>query len=173
MILRTIHSTFTAVKLLMAVLICAVFSMPLFAAELNQTDNNSAEVEIDLPTESNPNAPEKAANFSDVEGFCFFAGKPPAEVKYTVIRKIKVGKGSYGPVTAILPKFARYAKKIGADAVIEYMGSQRFGFWPWRLVRPVVRGVAVKWTDGETQDCSAMGGTTLQKIILTDRPPEQ
>ena len=80
-----------------------------------------------------------------MDDFCFFAGKPPTDVKYTVIKPLKIGKGSYGGVTDIPPSLAAAAAKArGADAMIDYTGSQRFGLLPWRLVRPVVRGTAVK-----------------------------
>ena len=105
---------------------------------------------------------------------CFFAGAPPDTFKYTVIRKFKVGKGSYGGVKDILPQFAAQANKLGADAVIQYAGSQRFGFWPWRMVRPVAQGVAVKWQTPPTEDCHTLGGRTLSTILATDQaPPRQ
>jgi hypothetical protein len=86
---------------------------------------------------------------------------------------LKVGKGTYGGVNDILPKLAKYAQMRGADAIIDYTGSQRFGFWPWRLVRPVVRGIAVKWTDDKKVDCQAIGGTKLSTIMSTNLPPER
>jgi hypothetical protein len=86
---------------------------------------------------------------------------------------VKIGKGSYGGVNDILPKLAEYARLRGADAIIEYTGSQRFGFWPWRLVRPVVRGVAVQWTEPKTVNCEAIGGTKLSTILSTNLPPER
>lgn len=104
-------------------------------------------------------------------GMCFFAGAPPDTFKYTVIRKFKVGKGSYGGVKDILPQFAAQANKLGADAVIQYAGSQRFGFWPWRMVRPVAQGVAVKWQTPPTEDCHTLGGSTLATILATDQAP--
>ena len=55
---------------------------------------------------------------TDISEFCFFAGTPSADKKYTVIRKLRLGKGTYGGVKDILPKFAGYARKAGADAII-------------------------------------------------------
>lgn len=127
---------------------------------------NTSDVEVNLDGDSN-----QESNMAGTRDFCFFAGTPPSDVKYTVIKKLKVGKGTYGSVTDILPKFAGYAQKVGADAVIDYTGSQRFGFWPWRLVRPVVRGTAVKWTSPPKSDCTAMGGSTLTAILATNKPP--
>ena len=105
--------------------------------------------------------------------FCFFAGMPPSDLKYQTIRKFKVGKGTYGGVKDILPKFANHAMGLGADAVMNYAGSQRFGFWPWRMVRPVVQGVAIKWNMPPGKDCAAMGGSTLATILATDKAPAQ
>ncbi|MFC0403194.1 hypothetical protein [Paraburkholderia rhizosphaerae] len=105
--------------------------------------------------------------------FCFFAHLPPADQKYEVVKKLKVGKGTYGGVNDILPKLAENARTRGADAIIEYGGSQRFGFWPWRMVRPVVRGVAVKWTEPKSVDCEAIGGTKLSTILTTNQAPEK
>lgn len=91
------------------------------------------------------------------ESVCLYADTPNAD--YVVIRDFKVGKGSFGSVTDILPKVAQTAKNLGADAIINYRASQRFGFWPWRFVRPVGRGTAVKWKSGVVVDCKATGGT--------------
>src|SRR5262245_14270481 len=78
-------------------------------------------------------------------GVCLFTGTPPAEYTYTTLKELDYGKGSYGSVNDLLPKVVEDAKAAGADAIINYNGAQHFGFWPWRLVRPVVTGVAVKW----------------------------
>lgn len=111
-----------------------------------ETDTNPAtEVEVDLDASPTQNSEAASQRLEDVGLMCFFAGKPPSDVKYTVIKRLKVAKGTYGGVTEILPKFASQAQGHGAHAIIDYTGSQRFGFWPWRMVRPVVRGTAVKW----------------------------
>jgi hypothetical protein len=128
------------------------------------TASSEGEVEVDVG--------ESSAPTSEVGQICFFSSVPPATVKYTLLKKLKVGKSTYGSVTDILPKFAAYAQKIGADAIIQYTGSQRFGFWPWRLVRPVVRGEAVKWFGVPDLDCAAMGGTTLETILGSNKAPD-
>lgn len=137
--------------------------------------NVPGDVEVNLETvvvaEPGKEGAETPALPADIANFCFLAGKPPTDVKYTIIRQVKVAKGSYGGVKDILPKFARYAQSIGADAIVDYAGSQRFGFWPWRIVRPVVRGVAVKWTDTPAKDCASLGGATLQQILDTNKAP--
>jgi hypothetical protein len=78
--------------------------------------------------------------------------------QYTVVKTIKISKGSYGSVDEAIVMLAAKARKAGADAVINYTGSQRFGFWPWRFVHPIVRGTAIKWTSGPTFNCTASGG---------------
>ena len=108
----------------------------------------------------------------DAQSFCIFDKQPPSDMKYQPIRALKVAKGSYGGVTDILPKFVNSAIALRADAIIEYNGSQRFGFFPWRMVRPVVSGTAVQWTVPATRSCEAMGGTTLQTILLTNKAPK-
>jgi hypothetical protein len=87
------------------------------------------------------------ASGKDLSNVCFFAGTPPADVRYSVIRKLRAGKGTYEGVKDVLPKLAAKAQKVGADAIIDFEGAQRFGMLPWRIVHPVVRGVAVRWAD--------------------------
>lgn len=124
----------------------------------------------DAPGEQVDDAPVSAAAVDGAGNLCFFAGTPVGR-EYKVIRRVVAGKQTYGGVKEILPRLAVTAKKLGADAVINYSGSQRFGFFPWRMVRPVVRGVAVKWVEPVTQDCAALGGSTLNAILASDRAP--
>jgi len=132
--------------------------------------DEASEVEIGTTTD----APRALAYLPDNLGdFCFFANLPPSSQKYKIIKNVKIGKGSYGSVTDILPKMAEYARLHGADAIVQYSGSQRFGFWPWRVVRPVVRGVAVQWTDSKPASCEAIGGTKLVTIMSSGQPPAQ
>lgn len=141
------------------------------APETEADSNHAQEVEVEL--DASPAQGNEAASqpLEDVGLLCFFAGKPPSDVKYTVIKRLKVAKGTYGGVTQILPKFASQARGYGAHAIIDYTGSQRFGFWPWRMVRPVVRGTAVRWSTPPSQDCATLGGSTLATILATDMPP--
>lgn len=103
--------------------------------------------------------------------FCLFTGLPPANLQYNNIGRIKVGKGTYGSVVDILPEFAERARAKGADAIINYIGSQRFGFWPWRFVRPVVRGEAIRWVSPQKPRCSEVGGTTVGTVVMTGKEP--
>ena len=140
------------------------------ASAPEQAESSGADAEVDISSKDGAVTNVQAAELGN---FCFFAGTPASDFKFTVIRKLKVGKGTYGSVKDILPKFAGYARSYGADAIIGYTGSQRFGFFPWRMVRPVVRGTAIKWTNPAVKDCAAMGGTTLSQILATDKPPAQ
>jgi hypothetical protein len=123
--------------------------------------------------EDRPRAVEPRASTVTNADFCLFPGAPPSDIKYVVIKELKVGKGTYGGVTDVLPALAARARSMGADAIIEYAGSQRFGFWPWRMVRPVVSGVAIRWTGPATPDCGAIGGTTLGAVLASNQAPQR
>ncbi len=103
--------------------------------------------------------------------FCLYAGSPPPDIKHRALGHVKLGKGTYGGVRDELPVFVAEARAKGADAITSYNGSQRFGFWPWRLVRPVLKGVAVKFDDGKVPDCAATGGSTLATVMSTNVEP--
>jgi hypothetical protein len=155
---RSVRFAAFAIALLIAPPIGAV------AAESGAAPSD-AEVEVDVGQNNVP--------ISEAGHMCFFSALPSAGVKYSLVKKLKVGKGTYGSVTDILPKFAGYAQQVGADAIINYTGSQRFGFWPWRMVHPVVRGEAVKWSGNPGLDCAAMGGNTLDAILASNKAPPQ
>jgi hypothetical protein len=103
-------------------------------------------------------------------GFCLYGGKPTGDARYKTVKNVKTSRETYGSVLDELPRFVDTAKAMGADAVIDYNGAQHFGFWPWRLVRPVASGVAIKW-DGPAPDCAASGGATFATIMATDKEP--
>lgn len=104
-------------------------------------------------------------------GICLFTGTPPAEYTYTSIKELDYGKGSYGSVNDLLPKVVGDAKAAGADAVIHYNGAQHFGFWPWRFVRPVVTGTAIKWSPARDIDCAGAGGYYTTGTLDEAPPP--
>jgi hypothetical protein len=105
--------------------------------------------------------------------FCLIAGTPSAEFKYSIVKTVKFAKGSYGGVKDVLPIFVEEAKIAGADAIIDYAGTQRFGFFPWRLVRPVLRGTAIKWEGTAPVDCEKAGGMTMSAVIAANKAPEK
>ena len=90
---------------------------------------------------------------------CLIENVPSAD-QYKIIKKVKVAKGTYGGFEEIKPKLAQVVRERGADVVINYHQSQRFGFWPWSVVRPVLWGTAVKWNT--PVNCSALGGTEIR-----------
>jgi len=102
--------------------------------------------------------------------FCLYGGKPTGDARYKAGIGVKTSRETYGSVLDELPRFVATAKAQGADAVIDYNGAQHFGFWPWRLVRPVASGVVIKW-DGPAPDCAASGGATFATIMATDKEP--
>ncbi len=103
--------------------------------------------------------------------FCLYAGAPRSDVKYRSLGNVRLGKGTYGGVRDELPAFVAEARAKGADAITNYNGAQRFGFWPWRLVRPVLTGVAVKFDEGKSPACVATGGATLATVMATNVEP--
>ncbi|MBQ4835175.1 MULTISPECIES: hypothetical protein [Pseudoalteromonas] len=102
---------------------------------------------------------------------CLITGEPSSDVSFEKIHKIKYGKGTYGSVSDILPHLARKANAVNANAVVNYVGSQRFGFFPWRFVRPVVRGEAAKLYLRDGQTCASIGGATVREVIQTNLEP--
>jgi len=102
---------------------------------------------------------------------CLVRGKPSGDARYQVLKKLKVARQTYGSVTLVLPELAQQARAAGADLIIEYNGSQRFGFFPWRLVRPVATGTAVRWLGAQPVDCAALGGNTVAEVISTNKEP--
>ena len=156
----------------LAILVSIFFFNSAIAADAKSSVNDaeSSDDEVEMVPNKDGSA---STSISDVADFCFLAGTPPSDVKYTVIKRLKVGKGTYGGVKDILPKLAAHAKKVGADAIMNYTGSQRFGLLPWRMVRPVVRGVAIKLSDQNKMDCTAIGGRTLKEIFAADKAPSE
>jgi hypothetical protein len=90
---------------------------------------------------------------------CLLSGVPPSDVKFTRVGEVKIAKHSYGSVNDVIPLLIDKAKRLNADAIIEYNGSQRFGLLPWQFVRPTATGTAVTWTLPEGVSCESMGGT--------------
>lgn len=119
----------------------AELSTTVTPAEIKPTTN----IEVTLPNNN-----EKM--------ICLIAGTP-SNVNYKVIKRVKAGKGTYGSVTDVYPKIKHLANHYKADAIINYNASQRFGFWPWRIVRPVITGVAVKFES--PMDCTALNGKLI------------
>ena len=115
-------------------------------------------------------APPAAA--SDFNAVCLIQGVPPAGFHYVQLRKLAAKKGTYGSVAQMLPGLGEQALALGGRAIINYNGGQHFGFWPWRLTRPIVTGVAIRW-EGSTPDCKAAGGATIEEVMKTNEEPKK
>lgn len=112
-------------------------------------------------TSNAANAQDIAANtLQPSTPICLIKGTPTNH-QFTEIKRLKIGKGTYGSVTDLYPRIVDKTHKLGADAVIHYNASQRFGFWPWRLVRPVMTGTAIKWLS-TPPSCQSLGGTEIK-----------
>lgn len=98
--------------------------------------------------------------------FCYFTSlEPQGGVEYELLRNVALGKGTYGSVKDVVPPFEELTVSRGGNAVINFTASQRFGFWPWRIVRPVARGRAIKITNTQGLSCKQMGGLTQAEIM--------
>jgi hypothetical protein len=89
---------------------------------------------------------------------CVMKGVAPPPVKYALVKPLKLGRQTYGGVRPLTVKMVEQARQAYADAIFNYNGSQRFGFWPWRFIRPVVTGDAVRIDHPEAFDCVKLGG---------------
>jgi hypothetical protein len=94
----------------------------------------------------------------NIKPMCVMKGAPPPPVKYALVKPLLLGKSTYGGAVPLTVKIVGQARKAYADAIINYSGGQRFGFWPWRFLRPVVRGDAVRIDNPEVFDCVKLGG---------------
>jgi hypothetical protein len=61
-----------------------------------------------------------------------------------------------------MPKLVRRALNVGGNTIIYLNSSQRFGFWPWRVVRPVAYGQAVRWHSKTDSKCIEYRGQVFQ-----------
>jgi hypothetical protein len=48
------------------------------------------------------------------KALCLLSGAPPPTLQYTVVKKLTIGKGSYGSVSDVLPKLVKKARNLGA-----------------------------------------------------------
>lgn len=139
-------------KIIMTSLTSLLLVTSVVHAELSTTvtpvqNNNETKINVDR-------APQKNLE----NKICLIEGKP-SNTDYKVIKRIKIGKGTYGSVEDLYSKVATIVNQHNADAVINYHGSQRFGFWPWKVVRPVITGTAVKFNS--PIDCQQLNGKLI------------
>ncbi|WP_457321171.1 hypothetical protein [Roseateles sp. P5_E11] len=103
---------------------------------------------------------------------CVFDNGAPSDMPHQKLQQLKVAKGTYGGVKELLPALVQQALVNKADALVDYNSSQRFGFWPWRVVRPVVTATAIRWNEAPRKSCEAMGGVRMEVILTTNKSPE-
>ena len=101
---------------------------------------------------------EPRASFPPAPPMCVMMGSPPLPVKYALLKSLLLERQTYGGVQPLTMQLVGQARAVHADAIINYNGAQHFGFWPWRVVRPVVSGDAVRIENPEAFDCARLGG---------------
>jgi hypothetical protein len=101
---------------------------------------------------------EPRASFPPAPPMCVTMGAPPLPVKYALLKSLLLERQTYGGVQPLTMQLVGQARAVHADAIINYNGAQHFGFWPWRFMRPVVSGDAVRIENPEAFDCARLGG---------------
>ena len=96
-----------------------------------------------------------------INEFCYFEDFPQ-DVPFKVLAPVKAAKSTYGSADVLRPIIQEKAAKRGGNSVANYHESQRFGFWPWRIVRPVASGDAIIILNSRGKTCAEMGGENLQ-----------
>jgi hypothetical protein len=105
---------------------------------------------------------DAAAEPSHTRSVCILRGSLPTEYTFRELGRIKATKRTYGGVDELNRPLADEARRIGADAIINYDADQRFkGPLPWRLRAPTGMGTAVKLTGGPPLDCAALRGESF------------
>src|SRR5689334_13175120 len=103
-----------------------------------------------------------AAEPSHTRPVCILEGSLPTEYTFRELGRIKATKRTYGGTDELNRPIADEARRVGADAIINYHADQRFkGPVPWRLKAPTRMGIAVKITGGPALDCAALRGQTF------------
>ena len=92
--------------------------------------------------------------------FCVFE-EFPQDVPFKVNGIVKAAKGTYGSVVDLRPTIKEKTAQKGGNAVGNYHENQRFGFWPWRMIRPVASGDAITILNTRGKSCAEMGGRAL------------
>jgi hypothetical protein len=86
---------------------------------------------------------------------CFLEGAPPTDIKYEVLGRTM---RSYGSTDELRTAMAREARKLGADAVINFQANQGLK-GPWRVTSLTGDGTAIKVTSESPKlNCLEVGG---------------
>ena len=94
------------------------------------------------------------------EEFCAFEDFPQ-DVPFKVLAPVKAAKSVYGSADALRPVIKEKVAKRKGNSVANYHENQRFGFWPWRVIRPVASGDAIVILNSRGKSCAEMGGEAL------------
>ena len=89
--------------------------------------------------------------------FCYFDTEPNGAA-FTVLKRAVVGGSFYGSTEGLKPKLEQKVKGLGGNSIANFKASQRFGFWPWRIIRPVVSGDAIQILNANGKSCEELGG---------------
>lgn len=92
--------------------------------------------------------------------FCYFETEPQGAAFKIVKKKTVVAGNVYGSPDALLPKLEEKVKTQGGNSIANFNASQRFGFWPWRAIRPIVSGDAIQIMNAHGKSCAELGGHT-------------
>lgn len=90
---------------------------------------------------------------------CMIPGPAPAGVQHKVMGTITTYMHHYGDTESVLLEMAEEARRMGANAVVGVSSGQRFGWFAWRVVRPLAEGTAVRLQNPEELNCQGAGGT--------------
>ena len=97
---------------------------------------------------------EEAVPFED---FCYFDTEPNGAA-FTVLKRAVVGGTFYGSTEGLKPKLEQKVKGQGGNSIANFKASWRFGFWPWRFIRPLVSGDAIQILNANGKSCEELGG---------------
>jgi len=93
---------------------------------------------------------------------CILQGSLPTAYTFREIGRIKATKRTYGGVDELNGPIADEARRVDADAIINYIADQRFKSpLPWRVRAPTGMGVAVQLVGGQALDCAALRGQSF------------
>ena len=95
-----------------------------------------------------------------LEEFCAFEDFPQ-DVPFKVLAPVKAAKNFYGSAEGLRPVIKEKVAKRKGNSVANYHENQRFGSWPWRMIRPVASGDAIVILNPRGKTCAEMGGEAL------------
>lgn len=92
--------------------------------------------------------------------FCYFETEPQGAAFKVIKKKTIVAGNFFGSTDGLLPKLEDKVTKRGGNSIANFNASQRFGFWPWRVIRPITSGDAILIMNAHGKSCAELGGHT-------------